>query len=133
MSQKYYVTLSEDERKELKKIIKEGKTQGYKIKHAQILLKLDEIPENKGWTNKKIEQTYDACRCSVIQIAKRYVEEGLESALGRKSQKNRAHKFDGEIEAKIIALTCTAPPEGHERWTILFRPKMTTSKLVFQI
>ncbi|MEN6383737.1 MAG: hypothetical protein ABFD79_00910 [Phycisphaerales bacterium] len=38
MSQKYYVTLSEDERKELKKIIKEGKTQGYKIKHAQILL-----------------------------------------------------------------------------------------------
>ena len=46
------------------------------------------------------------------------MEEGLESALSRREQENRARKVDGEVEAKVIALACSNPPEGRERWTV---------------
>ena len=60
MNHKYIVTLTEEERKMLRGLIEKGQTQGYRIKHAQILLKLDEIPENQEWTYEKIRQSYHA-------------------------------------------------------------------------
>ena len=50
MNHKYIVTLTDEERNMLQDLIAKGRTQGYRIKHAQILLKLDEIPENREWT-----------------------------------------------------------------------------------
>ena len=82
------------------------------------MLKLDEIPENQGWTGEKIAQAYASNPFSVSHIAKRFVEEGLESALNRRPQENRARKIDGEVEARVIALACQNPPEGHARWTV---------------
>ena len=55
MNHKYIVTLTEEERKMLQSLIEKGQTQGYRIKHAQILLKLDEVPENQEWTYEKIQ------------------------------------------------------------------------------
>ena len=60
MNHKYKVTLTEKERKELRALVQKGRPQGYRIKHAQILLKLDEIPENQEWTYYKIEEAYHA-------------------------------------------------------------------------
>lgn len=118
MGKKYYVTLSDDERNELNELIQKGKTQGYRIKHAQILLKLDEIPENKKWTIERIGEAYHAGHSSISHIAKRFVHEGLEAALGRKEQANRHRKIDGEVEAHIVAIACSESPEGRERWTL---------------
>lgn len=115
---KYVVTLNEEEQEYLKKLVQKGKASGLRIRHAQILLKLDDIAENHGWTGKQIANAYQTNENSVTQIAKRFVEEGLESALSRKPQQNRARKIDGEVEAKVIALACSNPPMGHERWTI---------------
>jgi hypothetical protein len=118
MGKKYYVTLSEEERKYLKDLVREGKTQGYRIKHAQILLKLDEVPQNRDWTIEMIGEAYHAGHSSISNIAKRFVLEGLETALGRKEQVNRRRKVDGEVEAHIVAITCSEAPEGRERWTL---------------
>lgn len=115
---KYVVTLTEDEREYLKNLIRKGKVSGFRIRHAQILLKLDDTPGNKGWTGEKIAQAYSSNPVSISHMAKRFVEEGLESALSRRPQKNRARKIDGEVEAKVIALACSNTPEGHERWTV---------------
>lgn len=118
MGKKYYVTLTDDERRYLSEMIQKGKTQGYRIKHAQILIKLDEIPENKEWTIKRIGEAYQAGHSSISDIAKRFVLEGLEAALGRKEQQNRHRKVDGEVEAHIVAIACSEAPEGRERWTL---------------
>ncbi len=115
---KYVVTMTEEEREYLNKMVQKGKVSGFRMRHAQILLKLDDTPENKDWTGEKIAQAYRSNPVSVSHIAKRFVEEGLESALSRKPQENRSRKVDGEVEAKVAALACTNPPEGHERWTI---------------
>ena len=118
MNHKYIVTLTEEERNELRDLINKGQTQGYRIKHAQILLKLDEIPENQEWTYAKIKEAYHATPHTICQIAKRFVAGGLEAALGRKEQANRHKKVNGRVEAHIIAIACSEAPEGRERWTL---------------
>ena len=118
MKQKYFVTLTDEERAYLKDIIAKGRTQGYRIKHAQILLKLDEIPENRKWSYTAIQDAYHATPYTISQIAKRFVTGGLEAALGRKEQINRHRKVDGTVEAHMVAIACSEAPEGRERWTL---------------
>ena len=55
---------------------------------------------------------------TVSGVAKRYVLEGMEAALGRKEQENRHRKIDGDVEAQIVAIACSEAPEGRERWTL---------------
>ena len=102
----------------LQDLITKGRTQGYRIKHAQILLKLDEIPENREWTYAKIQEAYHAALHTICQIAKRLVTGGVKAALGRTEQANRHKKVDGRIEAHIIAIACSEAPEGRERWAL---------------
>ena len=118
MNHKYIVQLTDEEREALRALVQKGQTQGYRIKHAQILMKLDEIPENQEWTYDKIKEAYHATPHTISQIAKRFVTGGMEAALGRKEQVNRHKKVDGRVEAHIIAIACSEAPEGRERWTL---------------
>ena len=114
---RYIVTLTNDEIQELKAIIQKG-GKGYRIKHAQILLKLDQKPENKAWTYDRIKDAYGAARSTIAGIAQRFVMGGMEAALGRKVQENRRRKVTGDVEARICAIACSEPPEGASRWTM---------------
>lgn len=114
---RYIVTLTNDEIQELKTLIQKG-GKGYRIRHAQILLKLDQRPENKTWTYDRIKDAYGASRSTIAGIAKRFVTQGLEAALGRKKQENRHRKVTGDVEARICAIACSEPPDGTSRWTM---------------
>ena len=114
---RYIVTLTNDEIQELKTLIQKG-GKGYRIRHAQILLKLDQRPENKTWTYDRIKDAYGASRSTIAGIAKRFVMQGLEAALGRKKQENRRRKVTGDVEARICAIACSEPPDGASRWTM---------------
>jgi hypothetical protein len=116
---KYRVTLTGEERETLRKLVKTGKTAGYRIRHAQILLALDELPANASWTDRTIAAAYGSNIRSIGNLRKRFVEEGFEAALGRKKRdRPPVIKIDGEAEARIIALTCSEPPAGRSRWTL---------------
>jgi hypothetical protein len=114
---RYTVTLTGEERHELNSLIQRG-GKGYRIRHAQILLKLDRIPENTDWTYDRIQSAYRATHRTIAGIAKRFVFEGMESALGRKHHTNYHRKVTGEVEAMICAIACSEPPEGRSRWTM---------------
>lgn len=119
MNIKHRVTLTEMERSELKTLIAKGKTQGYRIRHAQILLAVDDIAENKEWTDKKIAKAYGTTEKSVGNLRRRFVEKGFVAALERQKRETPPKiKIDGEIEAKIVALTCSDAPEGYSQWTL---------------
>ena len=115
--EKYWVRLTEEEREELQKTIQKG-GKGYRIKHAQILLKLDQRMENTGWTYERIKNAYNTSGGTIAGVAKRFVLEGMEAALGRKKQENYHRKITGEIEARICVIACSKPPEGRSRWTV---------------
>jgi len=101
----------------LQELIQKG-GKGYRIKHAQILLKLDDTSENRKWTHRQIKEAYDVAYNTITSIAKRFVFEGMEAALGRKKQQNYHRKVTGEIEAKICMIACSEPPEGRSCWTM---------------
>lgn len=118
MVKKFIVRLTDEERKQLTEIITKGKAAAYKIKHANILLKADSDGHN--WNDEAIADAFSAHRNTVAGIRQRFVEQGLEAALNRKKQAvpSRKPKFDGEGEARLIALGCSKPPEGHAQWSL---------------
>jgi len=113
----YRVKLTDSEREELHALIQKG-GKGYRIRHAQILLKLDSRPENKEWTYDRIQEAYSAARGTISGVAKRFVFDGIEAALGRKKHDNYHRKVTGEVEAKLCTIACSDPPEGRSRWTM---------------
>ena len=115
--EKYWVRLTETERKDLTKLIQKG-GKGYRIKHAQILLKLDQNIVNVGWTYERIKESFGVSNGMIAGVAKRFVMEGMEAALGRKKHDNYRRKITGEVEAQICVIACSAPPEGKTRWTM---------------
>ena len=114
---RYNVKLTREEHQELQQLIQKG-GKGYRIKHAQILLKLDKTPENIEWTYDRIQSAYNATHTTIVGIAKRFVFEGLEAAIGRKKQENHYRKVTGDIEARICAIACSQPPQGRPYWTM---------------
>jgi len=117
---KYVVELTSEERKQLEGLIKKGKVAGYKIRHAQMLLKADQGKEGPGWPDKQIAEAFGAHLTTVESLRKRWVEQGLDAALQRKKQAgpSRERKLDGDGEARLIALACSEPPEGRNEWTL---------------
>ena len=79
---------------------------------------MDQTLENKIWTYDRIQDAYGASHSTIAGVAKRFVMDGLEAALGRKVQENRYRKVIGDVETKICAIACSQPPEGTSRWTM---------------
>jgi transposase len=119
MAKKYVVRLSEAERAELDRLVKTGRQAARRRRHAQILLKADEGEQGPGWTDAEIVQALDVSHRTVERVRQCLVEEGLATALeGHRQQRYKSPKLDGEQEAHLIALACSAPPEGRNRWTL---------------
>lgn len=115
---KFVVRLSGDERADLEKMIRTGRDAAYRLLKARILLKAD-VSGNDGWSDAQIAEALDTSPSTVLRTRRQLVEEGLEAALSRKTQpRPDARIFDGEKEAKLIALACSEPPEGHARWSL---------------
>lgn len=134
MSKKYVVRLTDDERAQLRDVVSKGTAQAYKIKHANILLSTD--ADGPASRDQDIAKALHCHTNTVANVRQRFVEQGLEAALGRKKRlKPPCDKLlDGEKEARLIALSCTQPPHGHARWTLrLLAEKMVALEIVESI
>ena len=120
MGKTYRVTLTPTERDELGGVLRRGKADVRKLKHAQVLLKADQAEGGPGWTDMRIAEAVGVGRATVERVRRRFVEEGLASALCpyRTGARVYERKLDGVGEAHLIALACSAPPEEQARWTL---------------
>jgi transposase len=116
----YVVRLSGEERQQLETLIRKGKSLARRLLKARILLKADVSEAGEGWSDSRIIEALDASSSMVYRVRKQLVEEGLEAVLSRKQRARPAVSriFDGEKEAKLIALACSKPPKGRARWTL---------------
>ena len=123
MNKKYVVDLTEEERNRLQRLIRSGKHSARRIRWAYALLKAD-----AGWTDEKTSEALSISIPTVQRIRQRFVEEGLDVALGPRSHQPRPYsrKLDGKQEAHLIALACSEAPEGRTRWTL----RMLAGKMV---
>ena len=125
---KYVVRLSAEEREQLRALIRKGQGPARRLLKARILLKADVSEGGPGWSDNKIIAALDTSVSMVYRVRKQLVEEGLEAVLSRKQRATPAvpRIFDGEKEAKLIALACSKPPKGRARWTL----RLLESKVV---
>jgi len=128
MAKKYCVTLELSERDELEALLSHGKADVRRLNHARILLKADESKWGPACSD---AETADICETSVPTVERarrRFVEEGLEMALSpyRSPRRRYTRKLDGDQEAKLITIACSAPPEGRARWSL----RMLADKMV---
>lgn len=107
------VTLTTDEREFLRNYVKTGTKKARAIARANALLLADQ-----GLSNEEISKMTTIHRQSIWRIKKRYSEEGLTEALEEKPRSGQPRKYSDTQVAEIIAMACTDPPNGRERWSI---------------
>lgn len=126
-AKRYKVSLTEEEREALLKLIRKGKAAARELSHARILLQADESEEGADQRDEAIGERLHVSVSTVERVRKQFVEEGLERALRHKRPyRTKIKKLDGEAEAQLIALACAEAPTGRERWTM----QMLADKLV---
>lgn len=113
MNIRYRVTLTTEERQQLGDMTSGGKVAARRLKRAQILLAAD-----RGTSDEVIAGTLRAGTSTVYRTKRRFVEEGLESALSEDRRPGAARKLSAVDEGILIALACSKPPEGRAHWTL---------------
>ena len=117
---KYKVILERDERYDLEVITQKGSHKSQKVINALILLNCDEGEyQDHLMKNKDVAAVLKISMRKIDRVKKRFVEEGLEIAIGgRKGDRVYKKKADGDFEAHLVALSCSEPPEGFSRWSL---------------
>ena len=126
---KYTIKLSKDEVKELVAIIKKGRHTSQAFRAAYVLLNCDkgEYSQDPSITNAEIVKVMKIGDRTIDRIKKKFVEEGFEGVLDRRpSSQNYTKKMDGDLEAKLVTLCCSKPPEGYAKWSL----RLLADKLV---
>lgn len=134
---KYKITLTKQERKELKSITKKGRRNAKTIRNALILLNCDEGSYGKKVISEDISKILNIGMRTIDRVKKIFVEEGYEAAVFgvmRKSKRVYGRIIDGETEAHLIALSCSNAPEGYSKWSLrLLADKMVELKYVEEV
>jgi len=117
----YTIKLNQFEVEELSKVINKGSHTSQAFRSAYILLNCDkgEFSENIKITNAEICKILKIGDRTIDRVKKKFIEEGFESVLERRpSIQNYNKKVDGDIEAKLVSLCCSEPPEGFAKWSL---------------
>ena len=116
---KYAVYLTEAERAQLRTLVGSGRAPARMLTRARILLKANQGEGGPGWSDAAIAGALEVHPTTVARVRRQCVEQGLEAALERKRpDRVYARVLDGVAEAHLVALACTEPPTGRERWTL---------------
>lgn len=123
---RYKVILTKEERQQLEKLISSGIAPARKLTRARILLKVDD-----GLGKTEISQVLDVTINTVTNVCRSFQSQRLAAIERKKPNREYEHSLDGEAEAHLIAIACSEPPEGRERWTLrLLQAEMVKRKYV---
>ena len=118
MPKQHVVRLLPPERAVLGDLIAAGTAPARTLTHARILLKADQGGDGPAWPDARIAEALETSVATVERVRRRWAEEGLDGALRRRPTGPRPRRLDGAGEARLVALACTTPPAGAERWTL---------------
>ena len=113
MNKRYIVDLTADERAGLLALLHKGVAPARRLTRARILLLADE-----GGTDQEVAAALHVHPATAERARRRFVEGGVERALSDKPRPGGRPKLDGKPAAHLVALACSAPPEGRSRWTM---------------
>jgi len=117
---KFVVTLTEEERDQLRHLVRTGAGLARKRLHAQLLLQADASASGPNWPDERIHEALQVSLSTIHRVRQRFVEESLDAALSGRPMPRRPHKvkLGPGLDAHLIALACSDPPSGRARWTV---------------
>ena len=113
MAKRYRVALTAEERERLESLTRQGTAPVRMVRRAQTLLLAAEER-----TDEEIVQALRIGVATVERTRRRFVEEGLEASLRERPRPGARPKLGPKEQAFVVALACTKPPEGRDRWTM---------------
>ncbi len=119
MAKRYRISLSPEERTDLQALVARRSANAEPVKRALMLLAADEADGGPALTDTEVGERYHVSTRTVERLRERAVEHGLDVALSGlpRGPRNPLRKFDGEVEARLVALRCSDPPEDRAGWT----------------
>ena len=119
MAYPYRVVLTEDQRAELRGLVGSSTARARMLTRARILLKADRGEGGPGWSDATVAGALDVNASTVLRVRRQLVTEGLQATLERKRPDRVDDRtLDGEQEARLIAVACSATPDGVDRWSL---------------
>ncbi len=126
---RYKVQLTNEERERLQKLKSSGVASARKLTRARILLKVD-----AGMPKTEVSQVLDVTINTVTNVCRSFQIQRLAAIERKQPDREYEHSLDGEAEAHLIAIACSAPPEGRERWTLrMLQAEMVKRKYVDEV
>lgn len=126
---RYKVQLTIEEQEQLQKLISSGIAPARKLARARILLKVD-----AGLTKTEIGQALDVTINTITNVCRSFQTQRLAAIERKKPNREYEHSLEGEAEAYLIAIACSEPPEGRERWTLrMLQAEMVKRKYVDEV
>ncbi len=126
---RYKVQLTIEEQEQLQKLISSGIAPARKLTRARILLKVD-----AGMPKSEVSQVLDVTINTVTNVCRSFQTQRLEAIERKKPDREYEHSMDGEAEAYLIAIACSEPPEGRERWTLrMLQAELVKRKYVDEV
>lgn len=130
MSQKLFVRLSDEDRTTLEKMTRSGTGKARPITRARIVLMADRN-QAAFKTQEQIADALGISPATVCRVCRRFAEQGRETALAERPRPGQKPKITGEIEAHLVTLACSDPPQGKSRWTVrLLRDELVRLEVV---
>ena len=119
MAYPYRIALSDEERAHLRTLVGSGVASARMLTRARILLKADHGEGGPGWSDAAVASALEVHPATVQRIRRQFVSTGLAATLQRK-RPDRVYDraLDGNQEAHLVAVACSAPPDGHARWSL---------------
>jgi len=126
MAKRYRVTLTEEERERLEGLTRKGRAPVRMVRRAQLLLLAAEEQRDEA-----IAKALHIGVSTVERTRRRCVEDGVEASLRERPRPGARPKLGPKEQAFVVALACTKPPEGRERWTMgLLAERVVELKIV---
>lgn len=113
MNVRYIVELGDADHEMLSKLVGQGSERVRRVKRAQVLL-----AAHRGESDAAIASAVSVGTSTVYRTKRRFVEGGVEFALSETPRPGRERKLSGDEEALLVAIACSAPPQGSARWTL---------------
>lgn len=134
LANKVVVRLTAEQRTALEELVHTGECSAHAARRARILLKADANGPD-AWPDERIAEALDICRMTVARARQQFAAEGLHTTLYKKKGAGRQYRsLDGAQEARLVAIACSDPPDGHTRWTMeLLAERLVELKVIDSI
>lgn len=118
MRKQHHIVLTPAQRAEAEAVLARGKAAALTYRHARILLEADEGVRRRVRSDRHVAERCGVSARTIARVRARFAADGFAVALAGRSHPGSRPKLDPAQETRLVALACSAPPDGHARWSV---------------